>query len=159
MKYSLIILIFFSSFTFANFDFEGNGTITYPTGLNKPFKFGFAWDAKNGQFRIGDKSYSMSSLPESYSIALTLSKDESKVWVQEFNSGFIESFDWQLGAQKLSLKKKTFSVPVKGNYVLSLNKVDYFLAKNNISIEIKFNEEGIDNIKIDGVTKDMGAKK
>ena len=48
---------------------------------------------------------------------------------------------------------------MKGNYVLSLNKVDYFLVKNNVSIQIKFNERGIDNIKIDGVTKDMGAKK
>lgn len=101
----------------------------------------------------------MSSLPESYSIAITLSKDDSKVWVQEFNAGFIDSFEWHLGEQTIALRKKEFKVPVKGNYVLSLNNIDYFLVKNNVSIQIKFKEDGIDNIKIDGVTKDMGAKK
>lgn len=151
--------LLFSSCVFANFDFEGKGKVTYPTGVDKTFAFGFAWNEQEQTFRIGKKTYNMSSLPESYSIALTLSKDNEKVWVQEFNAGFIDSFEWQLGEQTITLKKKEFKVPVKGNYVLSLNKIDYFLVKNNVSIQIKFNEKGIDNIKVDGVTKDMGAKK
>lgn len=155
----LCLSVLFSASAMANFDFDGKGTITYPTGLSKNFAFGFAWDKTTKQFRIGNKHYDMSSLPESYSIALTLSKDESKVWAQEFNAGFIESFEWQLADQKITLKKKKFKVPVRGNYVLSLNNTDYFLVKNNISIQVKFNEDGIENIKIDGVTKDMGAKK
>ncbi len=154
----LLISLLLSAYTFANFDFEGKGKVTYPTGIIKAFSFGFAWDEQKQEFRIGNKTYNMSDLPESYSIALTLSKDNQKVWAQEFNPGFIDSFEWQIGEQKISLKKKEFKVPVKGNYVLSLNKIDYFLVKNNISIKIMFNEEGIDNIKIDGVTKDMGAK-
>lgn len=155
----LLASLVFSSQAVANFDITGKGNITYPTGLKKPFEFGFAWDKVNEKFRIGSKSYNMSNLPESYSIAITLSKDDSKVWIQEFNAGFIESFEWQLGEQTIKLSKKKFKVPVKGNYVLSLNNLDYFLVKNNVSIQIKFNEKGIDNIKVDGVTKDMGAKK
>lgn len=160
MKFSLLLItsLLFSCSAFANFDFEGKGSITYPTGVEKAFAFGFAWDKTAEKFRIGNKSYDMSSLPESYSIAITLSKDDSKIWVQEFNAGFIESFEWQLGEKNISLKKKEFKVPVKGNYVLSLNNIDYFLVKNNVSIQIKFNEDGIENIKIDGVSKDMGAK-
>jgi hypothetical protein len=161
MRLLLLLLasLVISSPALANFDFKGQGQITYPTGLEKPFEFGFAWDKTKEKFRIGNKNYNMSNLPESYSIAITLSKDDSKVWIQEFNAGFIDSFEWQLAEQTITLKKKEFKVPVKGNYVLSLNNIDYFLVKNNISIQIKFNEDGIENIKIDGVTKDMGAKK
>jgi hypothetical protein len=161
MRLLLLLLasLVISSPALANFDFKGQGKITYPTGLEKPFEFGFAWDETKEKFRIGNKNYNMSNLPESYSIAITLSKDDSKVWIQEFNAGFIDSFEWQLAEQTITLKKKEFKVPVKGNYVLSLNNIDYFLVKNNISIQIKFNENGIENIKIDGVTKDMGAKK
>ncbi|WP_325047860.1 hypothetical protein [Pseudoalteromonas sp. T1lg23B] len=101
----------------------------------------------------------MAELPESYSIAITLSKDESKVWIQEFNKGFIEGFDWQLGKHKLSLHKQDFNDNVKGNYLLTFNNVDYFLARSNVSIEISFTTEGIDNVKLDGVTKDMGIRK
>ncbi|WP_338324816.1 hypothetical protein [Pseudoalteromonas phenolica] len=146
--YSILIAsLLFSSSAFADFNLVGEGKITYPTGIDKPFTFGFAWDEQNKKFKIGNKSYNMSSLPESYSIALTLSKDDEKVWVQEFNAGFIDSFEWQLGEQTITLKKKKFKVPVKGDYVLSLNKTDYFLVKNNVSIQIKFKEDGIDNIK------------
>jgi len=154
-----LISLLFASSAYADFDFAGKGSITYPTGIEKAFEFGFSWDQAKEKFRIGSKSYDMSSLPESYSIAITLSKDDSKVWVQEFNAGFIDSFEWRLGEQTIALRKKEFKVPVKGNYVLSLNNIDYFLVKNNVSIQIKFKKDGIDNIKIDGVTKDMGAKK
>ena len=97
-------------------------------------------------------------LPESYSIAITLSKDEEQIWVQEFNNGFIESFNWQIGEHSLQLKKSKFKDPVKGDYVISLDNKDYFFARNNISITVKFNNDGIDRIAIDGVTKDMGNK-
>ncbi len=151
--------LLFSSLSFADFDYPGEGTLRYPTGAEKPFSFGFAWQNKTKRFRIGEKSYEMAELPESYSIAITLSKDESKVWIQEFNKGFIEGFDWQLGKHKLSLHKQDFNDNVKGNYLLTFNNVDYFLARSNVSIEISFTTEGIDNVKLDGVTKDMGIRK
>lgn len=159
-------LLFISSFAlavisphaFADFDFPGTGTLRYPTGVEKPFQFGFAWQAQSETVTIGSKSYNM-ALPESYSVAITLSKDESQIWVQEFNNGFIEGFEWQIGDHHLSLKKKQFSEPVKGNYIMTLDGREYFLARNNISVEIDFNDEGIAQIAIDGVTKNMGTKK
>ncbi|KTF16294.1 hypothetical protein [Pseudoalteromonas sp. H105] len=147
----------FSSSVWADFDYPGEGNVRYPTGLEKPFMFGFGWNEADGKFKIGSKSYAM-QLPESYSIAITLSKDEEQIWVQEFNNGFIESFNWQIGDHSLQLKKSKFKNPVKGNYVISLDNKDYFFARNNISITVKFNNEGIDRIAIDGVTKDMGTK-
>ncbi|WP_442960205.1 hypothetical protein [Pseudoalteromonas sp. A25] len=150
--------LLFANASFADFDLPGEGTLRYPTGVEKEFKFGFGWQASTQKFRIGDKSYEMSELPESYSIAITLSKDESKIWVQEFNKGFIEGFEWQLGKYKIWLRKQDFNDNVIGGYLLTFNKVDYFLARPNISIEVSFTEDGIDNIKLDGVTKDMGIK-
>ncbi|MCF2857851.1 hypothetical protein L1286_10240 [Pseudoalteromonas sp. SMS1] len=151
--------ICFSDGAAADFDVNGSGVVTYPTGIDKSFDFGFGWKANDKKFRIGNKSYSMSQLPESYSIALTLSKDESKVWIQEFNSGYIESFEWQIGKHKLKLSKREFSSRVKGDYILTLNNVDYFLSRNNVSIDVHFEESGIKAVRLDGVTRNMGTKK
>lgn len=80
------------------------------------------------------------------------------MWVQEFNNGFIEAFDWQIGKHTVSLKKQQFKDPVKGNYVIELNGRSYFFTRNNASIVINFDENGIETIAIDGVTKNMGTK-
>lgn len=152
-----ILLAICSNPAWADFDYPGEGKVRYPTGVEKPFKFGFAWQASEQKFTIGKKTYDM-QLPVSYSIAITLAKDEEKIWVQEFNNGFIESFSWQIGEHTLQLKKQKFKDPVKGDYVISLDNKDYFFARNNISIMVKFKDEGIDSVAIDGVTKNMGTK-
>ncbi|WP_308360393.1 hypothetical protein [Pseudoalteromonas xiamenensis] len=109
------------------------------------------------KFTIGNKAYNM-DLPESYSVAVTLSKDDSQVWVQEFAQSFIEGFEWEIGDHKIILRKATFAQPVKGNYVLSLDGVDYFLMKNNVSITFNFEHRGLTSVRLEGVTKDMGTK-
>ncbi|MEI5639257.1 MULTISPECIES: hypothetical protein [unclassified Pseudoalteromonas] len=151
-------LVLFSSACFADFDYQGKGTLTYPTGVEKDFEFGFGWQKSAEKFRIGSNNYDMSELPESYSVAITLSKDDTRVWVQEFNQGFISGFTWQIADHTISLQKKQFKDAVKGNYVLSVNGIDYFFARDNVSITLSFKDQGIDNIKVDGVTKDMGTK-
>lgn len=159
--FSLIVsaVIFtFSSFCYADFDFKGEGTLTYPTGADKAFTFGFAWNKQAEKFRIGANQYDMSELPESYSVAITLSKDDAKVWIQEFNQGFISEFTWQIADHHIALTKKEFSGTVKGNYILTVNGIDYFFARDNVSITLTFDEDGIEGIKVDGVNKDMGTK-
>ncbi|RZM78109.1 hypothetical protein [Pseudoalteromonas rubra] len=157
-KLVYLLTLFSAGHVWADFDLPGKGQLVYPTGVAKEFNFGFGWQSDTQKFRIGERSYDMAQIPESYSIAITLSKDDSKVWVQEFNPGFIEGFSWQLGEHKLELFKKQFMSPVKGDYVLRLDDIDYFLVRNNLSVTIKFTEQGIDNIKLDGVTKNMGTK-
>ena len=147
----------FSHSAFADFSYQGQGALSYPTGVEKAFKFGFAWQQDAEKFTIGNKTYDM-PLPESYSVAITLSKDEKQIWVQEFNNGFFEGFNWQIGEHTLTLQKRDFTDSVKGNYVISLDNRDYFFARNNISIVIKFDDNGISNLVLDGVTKDMGTK-
>ncbi|MBQ4833083.1 hypothetical protein J8L70_07510 [Pseudoalteromonas sp. MMG010] len=164
MKYILHCIVtigfcLFSHNTLASFNLPGKGVITYPTGIQKQFKFGFAWDEQSKQFTIADKSYNMSQLPDSYSVAITLSKDDSQVWVQEFNNGFIESFEWHIGEHTVTLKKQKFNEPVKGDYVINLNERSYFFTRSNASIVINFDKQGIQNIAINGVTKNMGTKK
>ncbi|WP_033017321.1 hypothetical protein [Pseudoalteromonas sp. BSi20652] len=143
---------------FADFSLPGKGTVTYPTGVVKEFKFGFEWQKKTEKFTIGSKSYNMDQIPSTYSVAITLSKDDSQVWVQEFNNGFIQEFEWQIGEHTVILKKQKFSNSVKGDYVIELNGRSYFFTRNNVSILMNFNEEGIETIAIDGVTKNMGTK-
>ncbi len=154
---ALLTASLYTQSAFADFNYPGEGTLSYPTWVEKPFKFGFGWQQDTEKFTIGNKTYDM-SLPESYSVAITLSKDEQQIWVQEFNNGFFEGFRWQIGEHTLALEKRQFSEAVKGDYVISLDNRDYFFARNNISIVIKFDNEGIKNIAIDGVTKDMGTK-
>ena len=46
----------------------------------------------------------------------------------------------------------------KGDYVIELDGRSYFFMRNNASIVLKFDDDGIKSIAIDGVTKDMGTK-
>ncbi|MDP5213006.1 hypothetical protein ORJ66_08115 [Pseudoalteromonas tunicata] len=156
---TIALMLSLCSFScFADFDFAGKGTLTYPTGLKKEFEFGFSWQATTGQMRIGKKSYAMKELPESYSVALALSQDDKNVWVQEFAKGYFEQFEWALGEHTITLKKQVFSNPVKGDYVLNIDGTDYFFTGRASSLNIEFDEAGIKQITADGVSKDMGNK-
>ncbi len=154
----LLLAMLFASSAFANFTIPGKGTVTYPTGVTKSFEFGFAWDSGQQQFTIGKKSYNVSQLPEAYSLAMALSPDERTIWLQEFAKGYFSEFTWQLGEHTVSLKKRDFAKPVKGDYVLSVNDMDYFFIRNSASITVKFDKDGVRSIAVDGVTKDMGTK-
>ena len=152
------VLLTISPLSYADFDFKGPGELRFPTGVSDGFYFGFGWEEAAKKFRIGPKQYTMSDIPDSYSIAITLSKDGSNVWIQEFYQGFIEEFQWQLGNNKLTLKKGDFGKSVKGNYVLTLNGTEYFFERNNISIDVVFDNADIKHIKLEGVIKNMGTK-
>jgi len=152
-------MLFFAFPSFANFDLKGSGTLSYPTGISKPFNFGFAWNNKTEKFTIGQKPYSMEQVPDSYSIALAISKNEKSVWVQEFAKGYFEQFEWKIGKHHVQLKKQKFENKVLGNYVLILDDNQYFFTSRAASLTIKFNENGIKGISIEGVTKDFGTKK
>ncbi len=143
----------------ANFDLPGHSKISYPTGINQEVNFGFKWQKKEGKFTIGENTYNIAQIPESYSLALTLSNDDQQVYVQEFAKGYFSEFEWKIGEHLIALRKKRFKVPVRGDYVLSVNGSDYFLAGRNASIKFVFKEGGIDYIIPIGITKDMGQKK
>ncbi|SFD24376.1 hypothetical protein [Pseudoalteromonas denitrificans] len=159
-NYSLTTLLCITaSSAFADFNFKGEGTLSYPTGITKPLNFGFAWNEKEQKFTIGKKSYSMEQVPDSYSIALAINKNEKTVWIQEFTKGFFEQFDWTIGGHRIQLKKEQFKNNVLGNYVLILDDNQYFFTSRAASLNIHFNNSGIKSISIDGVTKDFGTKK
>ena len=143
---------------FADFDYVGKGTTANSAGQQTPFTFGFAWDSEQGTLRIGNKSYDMDTLPESYSLALVLSKDDSQVWLQEFHSGWFDSFYWQLGEHVIRLEKGQFEQQVKGNYELHIDDRSYFFTSNNAAIKVNFAAEGVESITVSGVTKNMGTK-
>jgi hypothetical protein len=144
----------------AEFDYAGKGTLTYPTGMQKPFAFGFAFKmgAEGQYFRVGEQKMSTSEVPEKYSIWLTLHKDKH-VWVQEFAKGYFQEFDWQLGKNRITLKKKVFEKKrAKADYVLNINGDDYFFTNTNGQIEITFTKDGIKAIETAGFVKDIGLK-
>jgi len=53
---TLIGLILPSYSALSDFLLPGKGTITYSTGIQKEFDFGFAWQQKAEQFKIGAKA-------------------------------------------------------------------------------------------------------
>ncbi|MEQ3444062.1 hypothetical protein ABMY47_21635 [Pseudoalteromonas sp. BZP1] len=58
--FSLVTLFtasFFTSSAFADFNFPGDGTLKYPTGIEKAFKFGFAWQQGSEKFTIGGRCF------------------------------------------------------------------------------------------------------
>ncbi|MFY8273090.1 hypothetical protein AAEU32_03050 [Pseudoalteromonas sp. SSDWG2] len=142
----------------ADFDFVGKGETKNAQGEASAFSYGFAWNSDKKQFRIGKKTYDMDTLPESYSIAFVLSKDEKNVWVQEFKSDWVESFYWELGNHIIRLEKRNFEQPVMGNYELKIDDRSFFLNNRNIAIKLNFGKDGIDSITASGVTKNMGTK-
>ncbi|CCQ09368.1 Predicted secreted protein [Pseudoalteromonas luteoviolacea B = ATCC 29581] len=150
-------LLVLSTSSYADFEAPGKGVALLMGGVEKPFEFGFEWFAPEDKFTIGKKAYNM-DLPESYSIAMTLDKEEEQVWIQEFHKGFITGFNWEVGPHKLSLRKEVFAQRVKGDFILNVDGIDYFLLLNNVSIDFHFKNDGIDMIKLEGVTKDRGTR-
>ncbi|OUL59392.1 hypothetical protein [Pseudoalteromonas ulvae] len=154
----LMLCLIYCPASFADFDLPGKGELIYPTGMVKPFEFGFGWNEAQSKIRIGNKQYDLNELPESYSVAIAMSKDEKNVWVQEFAKGYFEQFNWQIGSHVISLRKQSFDHAVKGDYVLTVDGTDYFFVSRAASITIKFAQDGIESVTADGVTKDMGNK-
>ncbi len=157
---NLFFFIFISCMfpAYADFNLPGKGELIYPTGLTKTFQFGFAWNEQTKTFTIGNKSYNIDELPDSYSVALAINKDEKTVWIQEFTKGYFEQFNWEIDKHHITLKKEKFANPTLGNYVLIVDGAQYFFVKRAASINFKFNAQGIESISIDGVTKDFGTK-
>lgn len=159
---SFLLILLLSCISFicqASFELPGSGTVTYPSGINKEFNFGFKWDKKNKQFTIGSQQYPMEQLPDSYALALTLAGDDQAVFVQEFANGFISEFEWQIGSHLIRLEKNRSEYPVRGDYVLWIDQYNYYLANGNPSIKLVFDKSGINYIIPSGITKDKGKKR
>lgn len=155
LKTALIALIGLAS-TFsalADFDYPGKGTLTYPTGMQKPFDFGFAFkQGPNGYFfKVGKQEMSTSDVPSKYSIWLTLHKDEN-VFVQEFAKGYFQGFEWDLGEHKVKLYKKVLKKKHsnKGDYVLEINGETFQFSKKSAELQINFTNKGIRSISTNG---------
>ncbi len=144
----------------ADFSYEGKGKLTYPTGAQKPFTFGFAYKKIDYgyAFTIGTHNMEVEQLPNKYTIWLNL-RDDTNVYIQEFAKGYFEGFEWQLGEHKISLKKKQFEKDgPRGNYVLNIDGVDHFFKGKNGAIDIIFSKKGIRAIETSGFVKDIGLK-
>lgn len=144
----------------AEFNYEGKGKLTYPTGMAKPFTFGFAFKKIDYgyQFKIGSHEMEVDQVPGKYTIWVNLHQEQN-VFVQEFAKGYFQGFEWKLGEHSISLKKKKFEKDApRGNYVLNINGVDHFFKGKNGAIEILFNKDGIRSIETEGFVKDLGIK-
>lgn len=145
----------------ADFNYDGKGSLKYPTGMEKPFTFGFAFEqGENGYFfQVGKQKMSTSDVPKKYSIWLTLHKEEH-VFIQEFAKGYFQAFEWDLGEHKVHLKKKVFKDKrVKGDYVLLIDDKEYYFKGTNGQIEVNFNKKGISSITTQGFVKDRSFSK
>lgn len=147
-----------SSFSaMADFNYDGKLEITYPSGqsVEKELPLSYTQKGYDHTFQVGEHVFNVSGEPESYSIAMLL-QPNNLVWVQEFAKGQFESFKLDLGDYKFKLVKKILNEPVKGDYILSVNNVDYFFQQSLAQITFLFDENGIKEIEVDGMVASLG---
>jgi uncharacterized protein YdeI (BOF family) len=161
-KLMLVLVGSLCSFSaLADFDYLGKGKLLYPTGMEKPFTFGFAYKKieYGHTFKVGKQEMEVEELPKKYSIWMTLHKGES-LFIQEFAKGYFKAFDWKLGEHTITMNKKVFKDErVKGDYVLTIDGQEYYFKGKNGQIEIIFNKKGISRIGTSGFVKDRGFSK
>lgn len=141
----------------ADFVYDGKLEITYPSGqsVEKEMPLSYTQKGYDHAFQVGEHIFNVSGKPESYSIAMLL-QPNNLVWVQEFANGQFESFKLDLGDYKFKLVKRILNEPVKGDYILSVNNVDYFFQQNLAQITFLFDEDGIKEIEVDGMVASLG---
>lgn len=141
----------------ADFNYDGKLKITYPSGqtVEKEMPLSYTQKEYDHTFQVGEHVFNVSGEPESYSIAMLL-QPNNLVWVQEFAKGQFESFKLDLGEYKFKLVKKILNEPVKGDYILSVNNVDYFFQQSLAQITFLFDENGIKEVEVDGMIASLG---
>lgn len=152
----LFVLLLAPFATYADFVEAGKGKLIYPTGLSQPLDFTLGYS--KGKFTAGPLSMKTRSIPEKYSLGIMLYKDEH-VMVQEFANGYFTEFDLKIANHSISLKKKTFKEKVKGDYVLTIDGIDYFFTSSIGQVEFILSDKGIKGIEVQGFVKDIGAKR
>lgn len=141
----------------ADFSYDGKLKLTYPSGqsVEKDLPLAYTQSGFDHTFQIGEHKFNVSGKPESYSFAMLL-QPNNLVWVQEFAKGQFESFNLDLGEYKFKLVKRILNEPVKGDYIFSVNNVDYFFNQNLAQVTFLFGDEGITEIEVDGMVASLG---
>lgn len=156
LRHALLSLFLIPFFVNADFIASGSGNLTYPTGLKQPLDFKLSF--QKGTFSAGPLSMQTRNVPEKYSLGIMLYKDKH-VMVQEFANGYFKEFDLTISGHKISLRKQTFKEKVKGDYVLNIDGIDYFFTSSIGQIEFMLSDQGIKDIEVQGLVKDIGAKR
>lgn len=153
----LAFSLFCSGTAFADFRHDGKLVLTYPTGQSTEHDLVLSYtaDGFDHKFQVGKHTFNVSGKPESYSIAMLL-QPNNLVWVQEFAKGQFETFTLDIGDYKFKLVKKILNEPVKGDYILSVNNVDYFFQQSLAQITFLFDDDGIKEIEVDGMVASLG---
>lgn len=160
-RFALIsTLIFISSPSFADFNLDGQLKLKSPYGDKTEIPFPLSYSQKDDKhkFVIGPHSFNVTGQPQSYSFAMLL-QDNNYVWLQEFSDKQFKSFALTLGEHQLSLSKRILNEPVKGDYILTVDGTDYFFQNKMAQINFIFNDEGIEEIEVDGMTVSLGLNK
>lgn len=159
-KYIVLLALLFitGKLTAADFDYTGQLKINYPTKTYRELEFTLAYRQfeYEHEFQVGKKVYKVGGQPESYSFALVL-EPNNLVRVMEFSKKQIEGFELEIGDYEIELKKRVLSKPVKGDYILSVQNVDYFFQQNLAQITFKFNDKGIKEVEVEGMVASLGV--
>ena len=155
-----ISMMTFSSVTIADFSLEGELKAVDPRGkvIKRDMPMAFKQVGDDFKFKIGKFEYKVAGRPEKYSIAIVL-QENNFVWVQEFNKRPIKSFEWQLGDHNIRLYKEVLNKPVKGDYILAIDDKDYFFKNKLAQITFNYNDEGIEEITVDGMVASLGLNR
>ena len=153
----VIVLLFTSSMSQASFEHVGKLVVGFESGQIKEQNFVLAFREKGdkNEFQIGKQKFVVAGKPDSYSLAMVLGEN-NLVWLNEFSGGYFKTFKLEIGSFTLKLAKKVYKDPVMGDYVLSINNVDYFFQSQVAQLTFKFGEKGIEEIEADGMVASIG---
>jgi len=153
-------LIFITTPSLADFNLDGQLKLKSPYGdkTEIPFPLSYTQQGDKHKFVIGPNSFNVTGQPEIYSFAMLL-QDNNYVWLQEFSDEQFKSFSLTLGEHKLALSKLILNEPVKGDYILTIDDTDYFFQNKMAQINFIFDDNGIAEIEVDGMTVSLGLNK
>lgn len=151
----MLLCLGWASSAWAYFTVPGKGQLVLLDGTKQSLQFGFAFTQKNGTeiFQAGIQEVEVAELPEKYTLALVLHKDE-QIWVTDWVNKPVQSFEWSLGKHSFILSKNSdprYAEKARGGYVLLFDGTPYFFHKNMAQIKFHFNKEGISEVRIEGM--------
>ena len=152
-----VIFMIFSFTSQASFEHVGKLVVGFESGQVKERNFILAYREKQGksEFQVGNNKFSVSGKPESYSLAMVLGEN-GLIWLNEFNGGYFKTFTFDISKYKIKLRKQILKDRVLGDYVLSIDNIDYFFQSQVAQLTFKFSDKGIEEIEVDGMVASLG---
>lgn len=153
IRLMLCTALLFPFICHAQFDITGQAELILSNGNTQKMDYGFRYFRQDGSYHfiVGEHKLIVPSVPQKYSLALIL-QQKTQVWVPDFSKEPVQSFTFNIAGSEISLRHDP-AVDSPGNFIVQLNSEIYHFNRGPGQINFYFTEEGISEIKIEGMLK------